>query len=176
MLLFQSCHVCKGKNPPDVEAQQIGTKAVITTVCTNPGCCAESTWHSQPNMPGTKLPAGNFLLCMSILFDGGSITKIRQIFNHMGLACVSKLTFTLCCDVLKPKKNHYSWFATMWQSCHVRWQNNIIFFTEFAWKKSLVLREEIQFCSCNPARPPWRQLQTSNNISFVSICNRAPVH
>ncbi|XP_073256636.1 uncharacterized protein [Porites lutea] len=93
MLLFQSCHVCKGKNPPEVEAQQIGTKAVITTVCTNPGCCAESTWHSQPNMPGTKLPAGNFLLCMSVLFAGGSITKIRQIFNHMGLACVSVNTF-----------------------------------------------------------------------------------
>ncbi|CAH3180853.1 unnamed protein product [Porites lobata] len=93
MLLFQSCHVCKGKNPPEVEAQQIGTKAVITTVCTNPGCCAESTWHSQPNMPGTKLPARNFLLCMSILFAGGSITKIRQIFNHMGLACVSVNTF-----------------------------------------------------------------------------------
>lgn len=87
-----------------------------------------------------------------------------------------KLTFTLCCDVLKPKKNHCSWFATMWQSCHVGWQNNIIFFTEFPWKKSLVPREEIQFCSCNPAWPPWRQLQTSNNISFVSICNGAPVH
>ena len=45
----------------------------------------------------------------------------------------------------------------------------IIYFTEFAWKKSSVPREEIQFCSCNPSWPPWCQLQTSNNISFIWI-------
>ncbi|XP_074610558.1 uncharacterized protein LOC141864626 [Acropora palmata] len=111
MLLFQSCHICKGKNPPEVEAQQIGTKAVITTVCTNPGCCAESTWHSQPNMPGTKLPAGNFLICMSILFAGGSMTKVRQIFNHMGLACISMNTF------FKQQRSH------LFPTVHLFWKD-----------------------------------------------------
>ncbi|XP_029210526.2 uncharacterized protein LOC114974462 [Acropora millepora] len=111
MLLFQSCHICKGKNPPEVEVQQIGTKAVITTVCTNPGCCAESTWHSQPNMPGTKLSAGNFLLCMSILFAGGSMTKVRQIFNHMGLACISMNTF------FKQQRSH------LFPTVHLFWKD-----------------------------------------------------
>lgn len=44
-------------------------------------------------MPGTKIPAGNFLLCFAILLAGGSASKVIQIFNHMGLACISLSTF-----------------------------------------------------------------------------------
>ena len=40
-------------------------------------------------MPGTKILAGNFLISMAVLFAGGSFTKVRQIFLHMGLACIS---------------------------------------------------------------------------------------
>ena len=33
-------------------------------------------------MPGTKLPAGNFLLCLAILLAGGSASKVFTIFGH----------------------------------------------------------------------------------------------
>ena len=44
-------------------------------------------------MPGTKIPAGNFLLCMSILLSGSSASKVLQMFQHMGVACISLKTF-----------------------------------------------------------------------------------
>ncbi|KAJ7318628.1 hypothetical protein OS493_037744 [Desmophyllum pertusum] len=62
-----------------VTATQIGTEVVIKTVCTNPGCGKEFTWHSQPLVPGTKAPAGNFLICMAVLFAGGSFSKVAHL-------------------------------------------------------------------------------------------------
>ncbi|KAJ7380685.1 hypothetical protein OS493_007052 [Desmophyllum pertusum] len=44
-------------------------------------------------MFGTRIPARNFLLCFVILLAGGSASKVIQIFNHMGLACISLSTF-----------------------------------------------------------------------------------
>ena len=71
-----------------VEVDQVGTEAVVTSTCSNPKCPSpKSTWHSQPTMPGTKLPAGNFLLCMVILVAGASAS------THMGLGCISLNTF-----------------------------------------------------------------------------------
>ena len=32
-------------------------------------------------------------MCMAVLCTGGSFTKVRQMFLHMGLACVSLRTF-----------------------------------------------------------------------------------
>ena len=93
LLLFQCCHFCRSGNKPDVTATEIGTEVVIKAVCTNQGCKKEFSWSSQPVMPGTKIPAGNFLICMAVLFAGGSFSKVRQIFQHMGLACVSLNTF-----------------------------------------------------------------------------------
>ncbi len=94
LLLFDFCrHSCKADNA-EVEAKAVGTEAVITTRCNNPKCTQKSrVWHSQPNMPGRKTPAGNFLLCMAILVGGGSYTKVQQIFGHMGLGCVSHNTY-----------------------------------------------------------------------------------
>ncbi|PFX15655.1 hypothetical protein AWC38_SpisGene20112 [Stylophora pistillata] len=41
-----------------VDVQQVGTEAVVTSNCSNPKYPKpKSTWHSQPFMPGTKLPA-----------------------------------------------------------------------------------------------------------------------
>jgi len=62
LLLFGFCHSYKTGNPK-VDVDQVGTEAVVTSTCLNPKCPnPKSTWHSQPTMPGTKLPAGNFLL------------------------------------------------------------------------------------------------------------------
>ena len=95
LLLFKFCHVCKADNPM-VEAGGIGTQAAIKTTCSNPACRKEQTWYSQPLIPGTQMPAGNFLLCLSILLVGGSATKIFQMFSHMGLGCISLNTFFKC--------------------------------------------------------------------------------
>lgn len=93
LLLFRFCHVCRTGSKPETTAEQTGTGVVIKTVCTNSNCRKEFIWSSQPFMPGTKILAGNFLISMAVLFAGGSFTKVRQIFLHMGLACTSLSTF-----------------------------------------------------------------------------------
>ena len=93
LLLFQFCHTCKA-DKPDITAHQEGTMAVVTSTCQNPACTEKvKVWRSQPNMPGTQIAAGNFLLCLSILLAGGSASKILQIFSHMGLGCITLRTF-----------------------------------------------------------------------------------
>ena len=90
LLLFKFCHFCKAENPL-VETRQVGTMAVVTSTCTNEKCSKKDViWKSQPNIPGTKIPAGNFLLCMAILL---SASKVLQLFKHMGVACFSLNTF-----------------------------------------------------------------------------------
>lgn len=92
LILFKFCHFCHEPNPL-VETLQIGTMAEVRALCVNPKCGKEFIWKSQPVMPATKIPAGNFLLCFSILVAGGSASKVFQIFKHMGLACISLNTF-----------------------------------------------------------------------------------
>ena len=93
LLLFGFCHNCKRDNPV-VDVRQVGTEAVVTTNCSNPKCPKpRHTWHIQPMIPETKLPAGNLLLYMAILLAGGSASKVFTIFSHMGLGCRSLNTF-----------------------------------------------------------------------------------
>ena len=93
LLLFQFCHICRSEIKPTVTATQNGTEVVIKTACNNPSCGKDHTWNSQPLLPRTRIAAGNFLLCMATLFAGGSFTKVAQIFQHMGLSCISLNTF-----------------------------------------------------------------------------------
>lgn len=93
LLLFRFCHSCKVDSLL-VETREVGSKAVVTTTCSNPKCPQKiTTWHSQPMMPGTKVSAGNLLICMASLLSGGSFTKVRQMFLNMGLGCVSLSTY-----------------------------------------------------------------------------------
>lgn len=93
LLLFQFCHVCKDDNPL-VEVTNVGTEVVVTTTCKNEKCPKkENIWRSQPTIPGHEVSAGNFLLCMAILFAGGSASKVFRIFLHVGLCCISLNTF-----------------------------------------------------------------------------------
>ena len=93
LLLFKFCHSCKSANPL-IETRQVGTNVVVTTTCGNPTCNQKiSSWHSQPNMPNMKMSAGNFLLSMATLLAGGSMTKVTQIFSHMGLSCICLRTY-----------------------------------------------------------------------------------
>ena len=93
LMLFRFCHICKADDP-QVNTRQEGTMAVVTTTCRNPKCSRKVfTWRSQPNMPGTQIAAGNFLLCFGILMAGGSASKVLHIFQHMGLGCISLRSF-----------------------------------------------------------------------------------
>ena len=93
LMLFQFCHICKADDP-QVSTRQEGTMAVVTTTCRNPKCSRKVfPWRSQPNMPGTQIAAGNFLLCFGILMAGGSASKVLHIFQHMGLGCISLHSF-----------------------------------------------------------------------------------
>ena len=93
LLLFRFCHACKADNPL-VETREVGTNAVVTTICGNPNCPEKiRTWYSQPRVPGTKIFAGNFLLCMATLLSGSSFSKVFQLCLHMRLGCVSLNTY-----------------------------------------------------------------------------------
>ena len=91
MLLFQICSLCRSPNPL-VDVQRCGTMAKVVTTCHNQGC-GSNVWDSQPNMVGTKIPAGNFLLSFVILAVGGSPSKTLWIFEHMGLSCIALSTY-----------------------------------------------------------------------------------
>ena len=65
--------------------------AEVTSTCGNVG--NTSKWFSQPNMTGTKIPAGNFLLSFGILVAGTSATKVLRLFHHMGLKCIALSTY-----------------------------------------------------------------------------------
>lgn len=93
LMLFQICHSCGAKKPL-VNAKELGTQIIVTTDCASPGCPKRhNVWSGQPNMPGYKVPAGNFLLCMAILLVGGSATKVFNMFKHMGVRCISLTSF-----------------------------------------------------------------------------------
>lgn len=92
LMLFKFCQFCKSDHP-SLEASRCGTMLVVKSYCINPRCMKQHTWKSQPQMPGTKIPAGNFLLSMSILLAGGSISKVVQIFKHMNISSITLATF-----------------------------------------------------------------------------------
>jgi len=93
LLLFQFCHVCKDENPL-VEVSECGTEVIVKTTCKNEKCTKRnSIWHSQPNMPGQDVAAGNFLLCMATLLAGASATKVFRVFSHMGMRCIALKSF-----------------------------------------------------------------------------------
>jgi hypothetical protein len=92
-MLFKLCSVCK-TDSPSLEYRTVGTMVEVTSSCNNLECKQrEVVWQSQPNLTGTKMPAGNFLLCLAILVSGRSASKVLQMFKHMGLACFSLNTY-----------------------------------------------------------------------------------
>ena len=90
LALFKFCHACKHESPL-VEVGANGTMAEVTSTCGN--CGNTTKWFSQPNMPGTKIPAGNFLLSFGILVAGTPAKKVLRVFQHMGLKCIARSTY-----------------------------------------------------------------------------------
>ncbi|XP_044176759.1 uncharacterized protein LOC114964351 [Acropora millepora] len=96
LLLFNICPACKSEKP-FVEISALGSMVEVTTRCHNPDCPSpRNTWQSQPQMTGTRMPAmpaGNFLLCFSVLLSGASPSKVVQVFKNMGLSCITLKTY-----------------------------------------------------------------------------------
>lgn len=93
LLLFNICPACKSEKP-FVEISALGSMVEVTTRCHNPDCPSpRNTWQSQPQMTGTRMPAGNFLLCFSVLLSGASPSKVLQVFKNMGLSCITLKTY-----------------------------------------------------------------------------------
>lgn len=91
--LFHICPCCKTGGVL-VDWKQIGTMLEVKCSCPNQQCTErERMWRSQPNMPGTDIPAGNILLSFAILLSGSSAAKVLTVFNHMGLSCISQSTY-----------------------------------------------------------------------------------
>ena len=108
LLLFHVCPACK-QDGLLAEPRVIGTMVEIASSCANPNCKEkERLWRSQPDMPGTRIPAGNFLLSFAILVAGASATKIKTVFSHMGLSCISLSTY-----FSHQKVNHPSYTSTV---------------------------------------------------------------
>ncbi|KAK3731926.1 hypothetical protein QZH41_008470, partial [Actinostola sp. cb2023] len=91
LLLFQFS-LCK-ESDPLVETRHVDTMAEIKLNCSNSKCRKEYIWTSQPMVPGTKIPAANFLLCFAVLAAGASASKVFQLHRHMGVACIFLSTY-----------------------------------------------------------------------------------
>ena len=91
--LFIICPCCKTDGVL-INWKQIGTMLEVRCSCPNQQCTQrERVWRSQPDMPGTIIPAGNFLLSFAILLSGSSPVKVITLFNHMGLAVITSSTY-----------------------------------------------------------------------------------
>ncbi len=85
LLLFRFCQTCNSEDIL-VETSQRGTMICVQTHCGNPKCLErDSIWQSQPQVAGTKTPAGNILLSFAILLASASASKVLRVFSHMGL-------------------------------------------------------------------------------------------
>ena len=80
---------CKAEDP-QVTMRQNGTMVTVKQQCSK---CKGFIWNSQSYMPHGKYPAGNMLLSLAVLMAGASISKVLQLFRHLGLCCYSPCAF-----------------------------------------------------------------------------------
>jgi len=86
--LFRFCPVCRSECERMVESR-IGTKITVSQKCYS--CTFTTSWDSQPSVGG--IPDGNIMLSSSILFGGGSPTKVLKILKHMNVPTIWYSTF-----------------------------------------------------------------------------------
>ena len=86
--LFQFCPVCRSECERKVDSR-LGTKITVTQKCFS--CTFFTSWDSQPSVG--DIPVGNIMLSSSILFGGGSPTKVLRILKHMNVPTICYSTF-----------------------------------------------------------------------------------
>ena len=83
----------------------VGATVIVVNECSNRRCSAtDSKWHSSPQMrTGSQLFEINVLLCAAILYSGNMYKKMSLFASILGLAIVSRTTFSAHCkDYLYP--------------------------------------------------------------------------
>lgn len=86
--LFRFCPVCQSECERKVDSR-LGTKITVTQKCLS--CTFSTSWDSQPSVG--DIPVGNIMLSSSILFSGGSPTKVLRILKHMNVPTICYSTF-----------------------------------------------------------------------------------
>ena len=89
-LFSMFCFKCK-EDTPTVTMSRMGTMVKVRQNCRN---CGDSSfvWQSQPLVFNGQ-GAGNMLLSFAVLVAGSTISRIRLVFQHMGLSVISARTF-----------------------------------------------------------------------------------
>ena len=77
LALFQFCPVCRSECERKVDSR-LGTKITVTQKCFS--CTFFTSWDSQLSVG--DIPVGKIMLSSSILFGGGSPTKVEKKYLH----------------------------------------------------------------------------------------------
>ena len=90
-LFSMFCFKCK-EDDATVTMSRTGTMVKVLQDCRN---CGDSSfvWQSQPLVFNGQ-GAGNMLLSFAILVAGSTISRMRLVFEHMGLSVISARTFS----------------------------------------------------------------------------------
>ncbi len=98
-ILFRSCLIdlvrlipCPSCCLPELTWVEKLPRAMLVLEATCKSCAHHLVWHSQPLVGDT--PAGNILLSASILFAGATPGKVLRVLTHLGLASISRRTFS----------------------------------------------------------------------------------
>ena len=86
--LFRFYPVCRSECERKVDSR-LGTKITVTQKCFS--CTFFTSWDSQSSVG--DIPIGNIMLSSSILFGGGSPTKVLRILKHMNVPTICYSTF-----------------------------------------------------------------------------------
>ena len=89
-LFSMFCFKCKADSPR-VTMSTTGTMVKVRQNCRH---CGDSSfvWQSQ-SLVFNGQPVGNMLLSFAVLMAGSTISKIRLVFQHMGLSVINARTF-----------------------------------------------------------------------------------
>ena len=89
--LFEMCPSCHFRDSKSRVISRCGTYIVVEQHCNV--CRYTRTWRSQPNIQGTRLPAGNLLLAAAILGTGLPCVKTLRLMDHLNIATISSSTY-----------------------------------------------------------------------------------
>ena len=88
LLLFSICVMCRSTYT-STEKFTIGSCLQSKQICSN--CNNNYVWESQPYVG--KIPAGNILISVAILYTGSLPAKALQVFSSLNCATITRKTF-----------------------------------------------------------------------------------
>ena len=88
MQLFEFCPLCTEPSTSGV-SNVVGTLIHVTQKCLS--CSYARVWRSQPYIK--KIPAGNLLLSVAILYSGSMISQTLRMLKILKVQCFSRQTY-----------------------------------------------------------------------------------